>query len=147
MKRLIKISILIQSLLIASLSFAESNFASRLSVMNVNEALESPVQFERNSAKLTAASLSVLESVANLMKTEGYQQVAYQIEGHTDMSGGYAVNKKLSQKRADAVKYYLMIKGVSNARMNAVGFSYDHLLPGKAMNDPIHRRVMFKRVR
>ena len=139
--------VLISGLLLGQQSYAENSFASRLAVMNVNEALESPVQFERNSARLTAASLQVLDSVAGLMHSEGYQQVIYQIEGHTDMSGGYSLNKMLSQKRATAVKAYLMQKGVQSVRMNAQGFAYDQLLPGKAMNDPIHRRVMFKRIR
>lgn len=43
------------------------------------------------------------------------------ISGHTDRLGSEAYNLRLSQRRADAVKAYLVSKGVAASRLNAVG--------------------------
>ncbi len=43
------------------------------------------------------------------------------VSGHTDRLGSDAYNRGLSQRRADAVKKYLVSKGVASTRVNAVG--------------------------
>lgn len=43
------------------------------------------------------------------------------ITGHTDRLGSDKYNQKLSEQRADAVKQYLVGKGVDGGRLNAVG--------------------------
>jgi OOP family OmpA-OmpF porin len=47
------------------------------------------------------------------------------VEGHTDNVGGQAHNMKLSQGRANAVRDYLVGKGIDGARMESVGFGPD----------------------
>jgi outer membrane protein OmpA-like peptidoglycan-associated protein len=44
------------------------------------------------------------------------------VYGHTDNSGSDAVNLPLSEKRADAVKAYLLKKGLTSNRVEAKGF-------------------------
>lgn len=68
------------------------------------------------------------------------------IEGHTDNAGVAEKNTVLSQKRADAVKSFLVTNGVSESRLAAKGFGADKPIAdnktknGKAKN----RRVEFK---
>ena len=44
------------------------------------------------------------------------------VEGYTDNRGGAAVNRRLSQARADAVRNYLINKGVPAENITAKGF-------------------------
>ena len=53
------------------------------------------------------------------MVAEGLKIGVY---GHTDNSGSDAVNIPLSEKRADAVKAYLLKKGLTANRVEAKGF-------------------------
>lgn len=65
-----------------------------------------------------------IDALADVMKK--YEDLNVTIEGHTDTlnrSGNPNYNKKLSQRRADAVKKYLVEKsGIDAKRLNAIGF-------------------------
>ena len=50
-----------------------------------------------------------------------YPQRTASIEGYTDSMGSYEMNQSLSQRRADAVKGYLVGRGVSSTRLSASG--------------------------
>jgi outer membrane protein OmpA-like peptidoglycan-associated protein len=50
------------------------------------------------------------------------KSVRVEIAGHTDNVGNKNANKALSQKRADAVRAYLISKGIDGARIKAVGY-------------------------
>jgi len=45
------------------------------------------------------------------------------VEGHTDYMGSDAYNQKLSEKRANAVRDYLIQKGIASSRIQVVGYS------------------------
>jgi len=68
------------------------------------------------------------------------------IGGHTDNVGKADMNMKLSQDRADAVKAYLIEKGIDGSRLNATGYGSTQPVgdnktdKGRALN----RRVEFK---
>jgi outer membrane protein OmpA-like peptidoglycan-associated protein len=71
------------------------------------------------------------------------------IEGHTDSVGAADKNKELSEKRAKAVKDYLISKGVNASRLTSAGFGEDNPIAqnrtraGRAQN----RRVEIKLVK
>ena len=44
------------------------------------------------------------------------------IEGHTDSIGSSSSNQSLSQRRANAVRYYLINNGVAGDRLTAIGY-------------------------
>ena len=54
-----------------------------------------------------------------------YGDVRLEIQGHTDNVGGAAYNKDLSQRRAEAVRNYMISKGIDASRLTAVGYGMD----------------------
>jgi outer membrane protein OmpA-like peptidoglycan-associated protein len=78
------------------------------------------VTFEHSSAQLTDESSAILNNVADTLKEK--VGIKIEIAGYTDNTGKSENNKKLSQKRADAVKSYLMNHGVSGSSMTAKGY-------------------------
>jgi outer membrane protein OmpA-like peptidoglycan-associated protein len=67
------------------------------------------------------------------------------IEGHTDSVGNADYNRKLSQQRADAVKAYLVGKGIDGGRFEAVGYGPDKPVETNKSKDgrAKNRRVEF----
>jgi outer membrane protein OmpA-like peptidoglycan-associated protein len=55
-----------------------------------------------------------------------------EVSGHTDNTGGRKLNERLSQQRADAVRNYLVSKGVSGDRMTAKGYAWDRPVASNA---------------
>ncbi|MCC6412855.1 MAG: OmpA family protein [Saprospiraceae bacterium] len=78
------------------------------------------VEFQTGSDKLTAASLLVLDKVADMLKQ--YPNYKVTISGHTDSRGEVASNQKMSEKRANSCSQYLISKGVDATRLKAVGY-------------------------
>jgi OmpA-OmpF porin, OOP family len=65
------------------------------------------IEFPVGSASLPPSSYPLISKVGNVIKTFGGNPQV-RIEGHTDPSGGRAVNERLSQQRGEAVKSYLV---------------------------------------
>lgn len=78
------------------------------------------VDFEFNSAQLTAPAQQTLDSVATALAAQ--PEVHVEIQGHTDNIGTAKYNLKLSQRRAESVKAYLVSKGVNADNLTAKGF-------------------------
>ena len=78
------------------------------------------IQFQLNTADLTAESLEVLSQIAQLLNEAPDIQV--EVQGHTDNTGSIALNRTLSQLRAESVQQYLIGRGVAGARLTAVGY-------------------------
>jgi OOP family OmpA-OmpF porin len=78
------------------------------------------IAFETGSASIKTSSYKLLDEIfESAVVAEGLKIGVY---GHTDNNGPDAVNIPLSQKRAQAVKDYLLKKGVTTGRMEAKGF-------------------------
>ncbi len=79
------------------------------------------VYFDTNKAVIKKNSYKEIDNLAAVLKQ--YPDLKVTIEGHTDSVGGDAYNKKLSQKRAEAVKKYLVEKsGIAGQRLTAKGY-------------------------
>ena len=78
------------------------------------------VQFQTGKATLTADSHARLDAVVEYMTHKKSARI--EISGHTDNVGKKKANKRLSQKRAEAVRAYLVSKGIDASRIEAVGY-------------------------
>jgi OOP family OmpA-OmpF porin len=81
------------------------------------------INFKTNSDKITKASFKVLDDAVKVL-TE-YPDIKLEVGGHTDNVGKPERNMELSQKRADAVKEYMVGKGIAENRLTAVGYGMD----------------------
>jgi outer membrane protein OmpA-like peptidoglycan-associated protein len=95
------------------------------------------VNFATNSFALTKNSRKLLDQVANIVKSKGYQKLS--LTGYTDSDGSAARNQSLSLARANAVSSYLKSKRVratitvaAKAALNPV--SGNDTVQGKALN-------------
>ncbi len=77
------------------------------------------VHFEFDSAKLTAADKTTLDTIATRLKQEA-PSAQLRVSGHTDSVGNDAYNQRLSEKRAHSVTDYLISAGVPRSNFVSV---------------------------
>jgi OmpA-OmpF porin, OOP family len=108
------------------------------------KALSLPVHFEFDSANIVPTARPQLDALAAGIKLLPPTQKVV-IEGHTDGVGSEAYNLTLSQRRAAAVKSYLVsMHGIPANRLQEVGYGLSHPIQG---SDPLaaeNRRVQFR---
>jgi OOP family OmpA-OmpF porin len=78
------------------------------------------VLFEFDRAELKPGSMRQLEQLASLLRQHPERRVA--IEGHTDSIGDTDYNVRLSERRAEAVRGFLVRQGVDPARIVTRGY-------------------------
>lgn len=81
------------------------------------------VLFATGSAELVAASTREIDGLAKVLL--GRPDLSVTIAGHTDNVGGQAANLDLSERRAAAVRDYLVESGVDAGRISTVGYGED----------------------
>jgi len=81
------------------------------------------IQFNTGKSTIKTISYKDIDNVISIMKS--YSKVKFFVEGHTDNTGNYDRNKSLSQERADAVKAYIVNKGISSSRLISKGYGSD----------------------
>jgi len=102
------------------------------------------IDFEFNSTQLTAPARHTLDEVAAALLTQ--PELKVEVQGHTDSIGTDAYNLGLSQRRAAAVKEYLIAKGLNASALTAQGYgkakpiASNSTAEGRAQN----RRVAFE---
>ncbi|MFO1352752.1 MAG: OmpA family protein [Gammaproteobacteria bacterium] len=104
------------------------------------------INFAYNSATILPNSQPYLDQVADMLKLDGVAGKRIVIEGHTDSKGNAAYNLRLSQRRAQAVKQYLVAKHqIDPGVLLAAGKGESEPLPGHRPGDTANRRVEFHR--
>jgi outer membrane protein OmpA-like peptidoglycan-associated protein len=78
------------------------------------------IKFKTGSAQLTPKSKLILDEIADIIKA--HPEFTFEVQGHTDSRGKEAFNLTLSASRAQAVKTYLMKKGVAEKQLIARGY-------------------------
>jgi outer membrane protein OmpA-like peptidoglycan-associated protein len=103
------------------------------------------VNFAFNSAELTPEARKELDAVADALRRPNTASLEIVISGHTDAVGTDEYNQKLSERRAEAARQYLVSQhGIDAKRLIAKGFGKSQLLlPGDPDNE-LNRRVSFQ---
>ena len=110
--------------------------------------IKDKVQFATGKAEILPESFGLRDDVAKVF-LDNEQIEVVQIEGHTDSTGTAAINRTLSQQRAESVLKYLAGKGVAKKRMLAKGFGPDKPIDdnGTDAGREKNRRVEFNIVK
>jgi len=92
--------------------------------------LASKALFDFDKAVLKPEGMAAIDSqiIAKLKDVQKLELVL--VTGHTDRIGSQAYNQKLSERRADAVRNYLVSKGVAKDKIETLGMGKTQPVPG-----------------
>jgi outer membrane protein OmpA-like peptidoglycan-associated protein len=100
------------------------------------------INFDYNSATVTATSQPGVKALGEALSDPQLKNSTFVIAGHTDAKGGDGYNQSLSEKRADAIKRYLVEKhGIPAASLVTVGYGKNQLKNASDPFAPENRRV------
>jgi outer membrane protein OmpA-like peptidoglycan-associated protein len=123
----------------------------RLRGVTATPAVRTPGSFDRtvnfafDSAELNAEARKELDQVAEALRRSNTATLEIVISGHTDAVGNAEYNQKLSERRAEAARQYLISQhGIEGSRLVAKGFGKSQLLLPADPNNELNRRVSFQ---
>jgi outer membrane protein OmpA-like peptidoglycan-associated protein len=99
------------------------------------------IPFELNSARLVPEAEKQLSELGDALGGDSLAAYRFEIAGHTDASGAADYNLSLSERRAEAVMRYLLVRGVAAERLKAIGYGEERLLHEDRPMDAANRRV------
>ncbi len=101
----------------------------------------SAAHFDFDRATLRPEGRRVVDEAVAVLKAESDVRVS--VEGHTDSVGSDAYNEDLSQRRADAVRDYMVEQGIAASRITTRGWGESKPI---ASNDTAEGRAQNRRV-
>ncbi len=112
-------------------------------IVNIFKKAMQGIQFETGKSNIKPSSYGILDQVAQVFIDN--PNYTAEVQGHTDNVGKPAANMKLSDDRANAVREYLINKGIEENRLTAKG--YGDTMPiesnATAKGRSLNRRVEF----
>jgi len=101
------------------------------------------MKFAPEKANLSPEATARLDAFVDKLKTEN-RNVYVEVQGHTDATGPKAVNYKLGEERAEAVRRYLNEHGVALNRISTISYGPDQPVASNAKRDgrKANRRVV-----
>jgi len=79
-----------------------------------------PILFEYDKADIRADQTSKLQTAAAFLKANPNLRLT--IEGHTDEQGSEQYNQALGERRANAVKQFLLSQGIAETRISTISY-------------------------
>jgi outer membrane protein OmpA-like peptidoglycan-associated protein len=104
------------------------------------------IPFEHNSSALMPQATAQLKQLELALNSASLGKDRFVVAGHTDAKGSAQYNKQLSLRRAEAVKRFLVTKGMDANRLDTVGYGSERLLAPDRPEDPSNRRVEIRDV-
>lgn len=100
------------------------------------------IYFGVNSAKISPRSRNTLQALGKALQQESLRGATILIAGHTDAAGRAEYNQTLSERRAEAVRQYLLKRfSLEHDKLTAVGYGAERLKNPAAPYASINRRV------
>lgn len=100
------------------------------------------ITFDYNSADISARSLASVQALGRALTSPDLKGSTFVVAGHTDAAGGEAYNQDLSERRADAIKRYLVDKySIAASDLVTVGYGKSKLKDPSQPMAEVNRRV------
>ena len=100
------------------------------------------VEFAFASAELDPTARALLDELGTALASEQLAPYRFRLTGHTDAVGEEGYNKGLSERRARAVREYLVSKfSISRERLDSIGMGESRLLDQDRPDAAVNRRV------
>ncbi len=102
------------------------------------------IVFRKNSSSVSPSARKFLDSLIKPLRN--YSNIVFEVASYTDDLGPKKWNKRLSQKRADTVRLYLIFRGVRASQLIAIGYGEEspiadnHTREGRQKNRRIELR-------
>ena len=123
-----------------------TEFGAKVTAMEGSVQFAFPVNFAFDDAMVRPEDQAALDRFASVV-SKFYGSSLVTVEGFADPAGSTRYNVGLSQRRADAVREYLVTKGLTSDQLRTVGYGESRLVnPGAERDDPgaaENRRVVF----
>ncbi len=95
--------------------------------------MKDKILFDVDSATVKPAAMASLDKISAVLTK--YPKTTITVAGHTDNTGRADYNLKLSERRANAVRFALAERGVAASRVTAMGFGADSPVASNATPD------------
>ncbi len=133
-----------------TVKLAKKPVDASMETVTINEAIRlNNIYYDFDDDKILTDAVKDLSFLLGLMKQ--YPDMVIELSSHTDAQGNDAYNTRLSQRRAQSAKNWLVAKGIKEGRIEAVGYGesqiLNHCINGIDCTDAEHRvnrRTEFK---
>ncbi|HEX6926625.1 MAG TPA: OmpA family protein [Longimicrobiaceae bacterium] len=130
----------------ADIEQLRTEFGAQITALEGKLRFAMPIHFGFDEAEVAAEDQEMLNRFASVVR-EHYGASYLTIEGFADPAGPEEYNKRLSERRAEAVQEYLVQQGLPEDRLRTVGYGESRpVVPGAAASTPgaeLNRRVVF----
>lgn len=124
----------------------DTDFGAKLTQLEEGLQLSVPVHFGFDQDEVRPQAEPVLDRFAQLVLRH-YPDATITVEGFTDPAGDEGYNRRLAERRAQAVRDALVERGLPATQLRAVGYGSQRLVvpnaAGNAFGAELNRRVVF----
>jgi outer membrane protein OmpA-like peptidoglycan-associated protein len=112
------------------------------SIVKDKPKIDLEITFDYNSADISAKSIPSVQALGRALTNAELKGSTFVVAGHTDAAGGEEYNQGLSERRADAIKKYLVDKyGINGSDLVTVGYGKSKLKDPSQPLAEANRRV------
>ena len=112
------------------------------SIAETNPKIDLEIRFDFNSANISRNALGNIDALGKALSDPKLKGNSFVLAGHTDSVGSDAFNQELSERRADAVKRYLVEKyKLAPETLVTAGYGETRLKVAATPTAPENRRV------